>query len=472
MIEKIKHEKYKILKRNIIEDSDFTKETMFILVCAMIIASIGLNTNSVAVVIGAMLISPLMSPIQSLGLGLSNGNLKRVYVSLFRLGIFILISVVSSTFYFLVSPINDATPQILARTYPTLWDVLIAIFGGIAGVIGKTEEDGGNVVPGVAIATALMPPLCVVGFGIAHGNLKIFLGAGYLFIINVFFIMIATLVGLRVYSGNIFKAEGKISIKKQIIFYIGSLIIIIPSIYTATTLVQDTARDNSLKKFISKELNNYYVFDDSIDKKNKVITLKIVGDIVKNQDIKNLEKKLGKYNLGKYSLKIKQISNEKYLTAQDLSKYLNEEKTKENTESVALPSKNEDQAILESDLKTVENVLYKNFSNSISGVKIGKLIDTNNNENFVVLVIGNETMTDEIAEKIKNLEFNTEKDYKIIIEVVDDEVERKILLRSMLISFYAEEKHYRLIIGNFKQRPQPLYEHTIEFADSLDMVLE
>ena len=416
MIEKIKHEKYKILKRNIIEDSDFTKETMFILVCAMIIASVGLNTNSVAVIIGAMLISPLMSPIQSLGLGLSNGNLKRVYVSLFRLGIFILISVVSSTFYFLVSPINDATPQILARTYPTLWDVLIAIFGGTAGVIAKTEEDGGNVVPGVAIATALMPPLCVVGFGIAHGNLKIFLGAGYLFIINVFFIMIATLVGLIVYSGNIFEAGHKISIKKQIIFYIGSLIIIIPSIYTATTLVQDTARDNSLKKFISKELNNYYVFDDSIDKKNKVITLKIVGDIVKNQDIKNLEKKLGKYNLGKYSLNIKQISNEKYLTAQDLSKYLNEEKTKENTESIALPSKNEDQAILESDLKTVESVLYKNFSNNISEVKIGKLIDANNNENFVVLVVGNETMTDEISEKIKNLEFDTEKKYQIIIE--------------------------------------------------------
>ena len=417
MIEKIKHEKYKILKRNIIEDSDFTKETMFILICAMIIASIGLNTNSVAVIIGAMLISPLMSPIQSLGLGLSNGNLKRVYVSLFRLGIFILISVVSSTFYFLVSPINDATPQILARTYPTLWDVLIAIFGGTAGVIAKTEEDGGNVVPGVAIATALMPPLCVVGFGIAHGNLKIFLGAGYLFIINVFFIMIATLVGLIVYSGNIFEARNKISIKKQIIFYIVSLIIIIPSIYTATTLVQDTTRENSLKKFISKELDNYYVFDNSINKKDKTITLKIVGEAFKKQDIEKLEKKLEKYKLLKnYKLKIQQLSNEKYLTAQDLSKYLNEEKTKENTESIALPSKNEDQAILESDLKTVESVLYKNFSNNISTVKIGKLIDANNNENFVVLVVGNETMTDEISEKIKNLEFDTEKKYQIIIE--------------------------------------------------------
>ena len=416
MIEKIKHEKYKILKRNIIEDYDFTKETMFILTCAMIIASIGLNTNSVAVIIGAMLISPLMSPIQSLGLGLSNGNLKRVYESLFRLGIFILISVVSSTFYFLVSPINDATPQILARTYPTLWDVLIAIFGGIAGVIGKTKEDGGNVVPGVAIATALMPPLCVVGFGIAHGNPKIFLGAGYLFIINVFFIMTATLVGLIIYSGNIFEARNKISIKKQIIFYIGSLIIIIPSIYTATTLVQDTERENSLKKFISRELKTHYVFDNSINKKDKTVTLKIVGEAFKKQDIEKLEKKLEKYKLKNYKLKIQQLSNEKYLTAQDLSKYLNEEKIKENAEDITLPLKNENQTILENDLKTVENILYKNFSNNISEVKIGKLIDANNNENFVVLVVGNETMTDEISEKIKNLEFNTEKKYEIIVE--------------------------------------------------------
>lgn len=416
MNEKEKNEKYKTLKRNIIEDSYFTKETMFILTCAMIIASIGLNTNSVAVIIGAMLISPLMSPIQSLGLGLSNGNLKRVYESLFRLGIFILISVVSSTFYFLVSPINDATPQILARTYPTLWDVLIAIFGGIAGVIGKTKEDGGNVVPGVAIATALMPPLCVVGFGIAHGNLKIFLGAGYLFIINVFFIMTATLVGLIVYSGNIFEARNKISIKKQIIFYIGSLIIIIPSIYTATTLVQDTERENSLKKFISRELKTHYVFDNSINKKDKTVTLKIVGEAFKKQDIEKLEKKLEKYKLKNYKLKIQQLSNEKYLTAQDLSKYLNEEKIKENAEDITLPLKNENQTILENDLKTVENILYKNFSNNISEVKIGKLIDANNNENFVVLVVGNETMTDEISEKIKNLEFNTEKKYEIIVE--------------------------------------------------------
>ena len=136
----------------------------------------------------------------------------------------------------------------------------------------------------------------------------------------------------------------------------------------------------------------------------------------KKQDIEKLEKKLEKYKLKNYKLKIQQLSNEKYLTAQDLSKYLNEEKIKENAEDITLPIKNENQIILENDLKTIENILYKNFSNNIREVKIGKLIDANNNENFVVLVVGNETMTDEVSEKIKNIEFDTEKKYQIIIE--------------------------------------------------------
>ena len=423
MNEKEKNEKYKTLKRNIIEDSDFTKETMFILICAMIIASIGLNTNSVAVIIGAMLISPLMSPIQSLGLGLSNGNLKRVYASLFRLGIFILISVVSSSFYFLVSPINVVTPQILARTSPTLWDVLIAIFGGIAGVIGKTKEDGGNVVPGVAIATALMPPLCVVGFGIAHGNSKIFLGAGYLFIINVFFIMLTTLIGLKIYSVGISRTKHRMSVRQQIVFYVGSLIVIVPSIYTAAVLVNDFAREEALKNFISKELTNDYVFDNSIDKKSKTVTLKVVGGGFKKQEIEKLEKKMEKYNLGNYKLKVEQLSNQKYLTAQDLSKYLKEENLKEKMEKVVLPVEKQNKTALENDLRIVENILYKNFANNINEVKIGKLIDVNNNENFIVLVIGNETMTDEISEKIKKIEFDTERKYEIIVERQSKEID-------------------------------------------------
>ena len=147
-----------------------------------------------------------------------------------------------------------------------------------------------------------------------------------------------------------------------------------------------------------------------------MITLKIVGDNVKNQDIKNLEKKLGKYNLGKYSLNIKQISNEKYLTVQDLSKYLKEEQVKDKSEEITVPNATEDKISLERDLKTIENILYKSFGNSISEVKIGKLVDANNSESYIVLVIGNEVMTDEIAEKIKNLEFDTDKKYEIIVE--------------------------------------------------------
>lgn len=125
---------------------------------------------------------------------------------------------------------------------------------------------------------------------------------------------------------------------------------------------------------------------------------------------------MGKYNLGNYKLKIEQLSNQKYLTAQDLSKYLKEENLNEKLEKVVSPVENQNKIALENDLRIVENILYKNFASNINEVKIGKLIDANNNENFIVLIIGNETMTDEISEKIKNLEFNTEKKYEIIVE--------------------------------------------------------
>lgn len=416
-----KKDKYEQLKRNIINDAGFTRETLLILMCAMIIASIGLNTNSTAVIIGAMLISPLMSPIQALALGLSTGNLKRIFLSSKKLILFIIISIVSSTFYFLLSPIKDATPQILARTSPTLWDVLIAVFGGIAGVIGKTKEDGGNVVPGVAIATALMPPLCVVGFGIAQGNFAISFGAGYLFAINLFCIMLMTLIGLEIYEIMNKKSVNKMPLKQKLILLIGGIIIIVPSIYSASILVKDSYRENSLKKFIKTEMKNHYVFDSKINKKNKTISLKIVGENVKKQEYTKLEGKLEKYNLKNYKLKIVQLSNEKYLTAQDLSKYLKEEN--ESTKLLNNTKNNEDIIDFENDLKIVENVLYKNFANYISEVKIGKLLNDNNEEKFVVLITGNEKITDEIINQIKKVEFDTDEKYEIFVEKNISEIE-------------------------------------------------
>jgi hypothetical protein len=227
---------------------------------------------------------------------------------------------------------------------------------------------------------------------------------------------LTTLIGLKVYSVGVSQTKHRMSVRQQIVFYVGSLIVMIPSIYTAALMVNDTAREENLKTFISKELTNHYVFDNSIDKKSKMVTLKVVGGDFKKQEIEKLEKKMGKYNLGNYKLKIEQLSNQKYLTAQDLSKYLKEENLNEKLEKVISPVENQNKIALENDLRIVENILYKNFASNINEVKIGKLIDANNNENFVVLVVGNETMTDEISEKIKNLEFNTEKKYEIIVE--------------------------------------------------------
>ena len=141
--------------------------------------------------------------------------------------------------------------------------------------------------------------------------------------------MLTTLIGLKIYSVGISRTKHRMSVRQQIVFYVGSLIVIVPSIYTAAVLVNDFAREEALKNFISKELTNDYVFDNSIDKKSKTVTLKVVGGGFKKQEIEKLEKKMEKYNLGNYKLKVEQLSNQKYLTAQDLSKYLKEENLKE-----------------------------------------------------------------------------------------------------------------------------------------------
>ena len=224
------------------------------------------------------------------------------------------------------------------------------------------------------------------------------------------------MTGVKIYSVSVSQTKHRMSVKQQIVFYVGSLIVMIPSIYTAALMVNDIARKENLKTFVSKELTNHYVFDNSIDKKSKMVTLKVIGEGFEKQEIEKLEKKMGKYNLGNYKLKIEQLSNQKYLTAQDLSKYLKEENLNEKLEKVVSPVENQNKTALENDLRIVENILYKNFASSINEVKIGKLIDANNNENFIVLVIGNETMTDEVSEKIKNIEFDTEKKYEIIVE--------------------------------------------------------
>ncbi|MEA4809859.1 TIGR00341 family protein, partial [Macellibacteroides fermentans] len=171
---------------------EFKGTNLWVLIFATFIASLGLNTNSTAVIIGAMLISPLMGPIMGFGVGLGISDFDMIKRSFRNFATATIFSVITSSFYFMISPISEAQSELLARTQPTVYDVLIAFFGGLAGIIASSTKSKGNVIPGVAIATALMPPLCTAGYGIATGNLYYFFGAFYLFFINTVFISVAT----------------------------------------------------------------------------------------------------------------------------------------------------------------------------------------------------------------------------------------------------------------------------------------
>lgn len=171
---------------------------MWVLFFAIIVASVGLNVNSTAVIIGAMLISPLMGPINGVGLAIGTFDDDLLLKSIKNLTVMVVISLVASTLYFLISPISDAQSELLARTQPTIFDVFIAFFGGLAGIVATSRKSQSiTVMSGVAIATALMPPLCTAGYGIATGQLWYFLGAFYLFFINSFFIALATYLMVR-----------------------------------------------------------------------------------------------------------------------------------------------------------------------------------------------------------------------------------------------------------------------------------
>ena len=183
---------------NICRGVDFRGTNLWVLIFATFVASLGLNVNSTAVIIGAMLISPLMGPIMGMGLSVGINDFDLLKRSVRNFGLMVLVSILTSTLYFVVSPLSGAQSELLARTVPTTYDVLIAFFGGLAGIVAQSRRDRtSTVIPGVAIATALMPPLCTAGYGLATLQLNYFLGAFYLFFINTVFIAIATFVVVR-----------------------------------------------------------------------------------------------------------------------------------------------------------------------------------------------------------------------------------------------------------------------------------
>jgi uncharacterized hydrophobic protein (TIGR00271 family) len=304
-----------IIKQNV----NFTGANMWILACAIIVASVGLNVNSTAVIIGAMLISPLMGPIVGAGFALGIYDFDLLKKSLRNLAISTIIGLVFSTMYFYISPFKDVQSEILARTSPNIYDILIAFFGGIVGVIAVTRVEKGNPIPGVAIATALMPPLCTAGFGIATANWSFFLGAIYLYSINCVFIGIATFLIIK-YLKYAPKKQINIAQQKQVRNSITLLILVmlVPSAYLAYSLYNEQQLRKNIDRFLNMEFveNGYTIVYKKTDLKgkNKKIELGFLTKRFDQDEIANYNKKLVKYAIPNTKLVILQDSTDRLLT--------------------------------------------------------------------------------------------------------------------------------------------------------------
>ncbi len=285
----------------------FRGTNLWVLIFAILIASIGLNVNSTAVIIGAMLISPLMGPIMGVGLGLGINDLTMIRKAGYNLLIAVIIGLGVSFLYFSVSPLNTAHSELLARTTPTTWDVFIALIGGLAGIIGATSKNKGNVIPGVAIATALMPPLCTAGYGIAVGNWYYFLGAIYLFLINSVFICLATYLIVRFLKFPAFvypNPDTSRKVKRWII--LATSITFIPSIYLAWLIVFNSSFAEKAEKFIEQEIRREggFVVQKKIDPSAHLIELNLIGKEYEAQAIEKLKGRLQDYGLRNVQLRI------------------------------------------------------------------------------------------------------------------------------------------------------------------------
>ena len=259
-------------EKNIRSSIYFKGPNVWILFFSIIIASVGLNINSIPVIIGAMLISPLLGPVFGIGLGLGINDMGLLKSSLKNILVMMGISIVSSLLYFLITPLNMSNPtELLARTNPTIYDVLIAFFGGFAGIFELCRKEKGTVFSGVAIATALMPPLCTAGFGLAKGNLGYFIGALYLFTINCIFIIIATYLTVKYMKFEQFEYKDERKGKRAMrIITVATVIVIVPSIWSAILMIRENRFNENAAAFINANRNLYsgYILDYKTEHRN------------------------------------------------------------------------------------------------------------------------------------------------------------------------------------------------------------
>lgn len=317
---------YEATVKYISSNVEFRGVNLWVLAFAIIVASVGLNVNSTAVIIGAMLISPIMGPI--LGVGLSIGTLDEELLrrSLRNFLIMVAISLVTSTLYFLISPLSEAQSELLARTRPTIFDVIIAFFGGLAGIVATSRKiQPFTVISGVAIATALMPPLCTAGYGLATWQMRYFGGAAYLFFINSFFIALATFIMVRFLSfpQKRYLNQTRLNAVKRMT-YLFAILVMIPSVFMAINLVRESSFNSQAIKFVHDiQQTSYFENVQLIDaqrkyeKKEQTVTLRVIGKQLTVEDIARMQNVMRKeYGLGRAKLVIKQTEGVLDITQQ------------------------------------------------------------------------------------------------------------------------------------------------------------
>lgn len=379
------------------------------LILSIFIASIGLNMNSTAVVIGAMLISPLMGPILATGFGFATLNFTVVKSGILRLSLQVTIAVLASALYFYISPVQAATSELLARTEPNIFDVFIAIFGGLAGIIGQTRKTLDNVIPGVAIATALMPPLCTAGYGLATGNWDYFFGAIYLFFINTFFIFFASFIVLKgVYSLPFHKQDKELIRRNQLIFLVIGLIMAIPSIYAGYDMTIKYSESNHMEQFIKNDINQEgrrQVIDYSLDQTNKLVDIVVIGAPVTSEERAQLDNKLQKDEyLQNYTLRFVNSVDEKKSTMDktNLNKSSENLETYKNLNNLYQPTY---QLVSETinTMKTTEaeaKALFP-FVSKVEGMPLIDNLEQPKASRYMVIIHTTSTISDADSERIK-----------------------------------------------------------------------
>ncbi|MBT2556340.1 DUF389 domain-containing protein [Hymenobacter sp. ISL-91] len=287
----------------------FRGTNLWVLMFAILVASVGLNVNSTAVVIGAMLISPLMGPIVGIGFGAATVRVEIIQRGLSNLLLATVISLLVSAAYFRLTPLTDAGTELLGRTAPTTWDVLIALFGGAAGAVALTRREKSNVLPGVAIATALMPPLCTAGYGLAMGEWQYMFGALYLYSINCVFIVLATLLVVRILPiPRATFTDSARARRVQLTVWGLALLTAIPSVYLAARIVRRTVFTHNAQRFIEEQFNlaNSYVVTRRLNPETNTINVLLAGQTLSPEQLRVLKARLPAYSLPEARLVVRQ----------------------------------------------------------------------------------------------------------------------------------------------------------------------